>query len=98
MRKLFQMILGIRNDVHQYRCTNFFVQKLITLEHEIMADLTELRHKVEENTSVIESAIDLLNGLKAKLEGCTSQAEIDDLKKSIEDETAKLAEAVAKNT
>lgn len=61
-----------------------------------MADLSDLKQMVAANADVIESAIVLLNGLKEKLGSCTSQADIDDLKATLEAETNKLAEAVHK--
>ena len=66
-----------------------------------MAELDDLKAAVAKNTDVTESAIVLLNGLKAKLDAAIASgdpAALKDLSAQLGAETGKLADAVAANT
>lgn len=75
--------------------------QLMLIGDKIMTALTDLRDKVEANTTVIESAIALIQGLKTKLDEAIASgdpAQIQALSDSLGAETQKLADAVAANT
>ncbi len=70
------------------------------LEH-IMAELDDLKAAVARETEVDESAIILLNGLKAKLDAAIAAgdpAALKALSDSLGTESQKLADAVSANT
>lgn len=65
----------------------------------VMADLTKLTADVAAEVTVDESAIALLQGLKAQLDAAgTDPVALAALSQSLEDEQAKLAAAVVANT
>lgn len=65
----------------------------------IMADLTQLETEVSENLTVTQSAITLLNGLKAALDAAgTDPAKLKALSDSLSSQTDSLAAAVSANT
>jgi chromosome segregation ATPase len=65
----------------------------------IMALIDDLTAQVEENNNVIESAITLIQNIKAKLdEAGTDPAKLQALKDALSTQDAKLAAAVASNT
>lgn len=64
-----------------------------------MADLTQLTQDVQNNATVIGSAITLLQGLKEKLDAAgTDATKLAELSASLEAQTNSLASAVAANT
>lgn len=70
-----------------------------------MADLSALKADVEEETTVVQSVVTLLDGLsaavadlKTKVESPEAQKAIDDLDASVRSNRQALADAVAKNT
>ena len=64
-----------------------------------MADLTQLTADVAANNDAVQSAITLLNGLKAALDAAgTDPAALKDLSDKIEASTAALSAAVVANT
>jgi len=64
-----------------------------------MADLTDITREVEENTSVTQSAVTLLNGLKAALDAAgTDPVALKALSDSLSANSDALAAAVAANT
>ena len=68
-------------------------------ETNIMALLDKLTADVTANGSVIDSAIVLLNGLKAKLDACgTDPVKLAELSASLGTQTSALSTAVAANT
>lgn len=68
-------------------------------EHDIMEDLTDIKAAIEENTSVDQSAIALLEDLADRLDAAQDDpAAIADLAASIRTSSADLAAAVAANT
>lgn len=74
---------------------------LITQGKNIMTTLQELAVQVAANTTVTESAITLIGGLKAKLDAAIASndpAELQALSDSLTAETAKLSAAVEANT
>ena len=72
---------------------------IVTKENIIMADTTDLEAKVAANTDVVESAITLLNGLKAALDQAgTDPVKLAALSATLADEDGKLAAAIAANT
>ncbi len=74
--------------------------KLQTIKlNQIMANLSELTAKVEENKNVIESAILLIQNIKAALDAAkTDEVALKALSDALGEETTKLAEAVVANT
>lgn len=65
----------------------------------IMADLTELTAEVAETKTVSESAITLLNGLKAQLDAAgTDPVKLKELSDSLDANSKALAAAVEANT
>lgn len=86
-RRVFAMLRALSN-------------RLTALEATIMSALENLRAQVEANTTVTESAITLLNGLKAKLDDAIASgdpAAIQALSDSLGAETQRLADAVQAN-
>jgi hypothetical protein len=86
---------------------NFFkqeppdLQALTTQGNKIMNILQDLSAKVAANTTVTESAIALITGLKIKLDDAIASedpAKLQALSDSLDAETAKLAAAIAANT
>lgn len=76
-----------------------FLLFLIKQNFKIMADLTELTAQVEKNTTVVESAIALITGLKAELDAAgTDPVALKALSDKLGSETDALAAAVAANT
>lgn len=72
---------------------------IINKLQKIMADLTTLETEVQENSSVIGSAITLLNGLKAQLDAAGTDAEkLKALSDQLDSQSNALASAVAANT
>ena len=72
---------------------------IIQNQHKIMADLTELTAAVQRDTEVDQSAITLLNGLKALLDAAgTDPVKLKELSDKIGTSTQALADAVAANT
>lgn len=66
-----------------------------------MSALDTLRTEVEENTTVINSAVTLINGLKAKLDAAIASgdpAQLEALSASLDSSSNALAAAVAANT
>lgn len=64
-----------------------------------MADLTKLQEEVQENGTVIGSAITLLNGLKAQLDAAGTDPEaLKALSDQLDSQSNALAAAVAANT
>jgi uncharacterized protein YfcZ (UPF0381/DUF406 family) len=75
------------------------LQKLLTNQHKIMADLTQLTAAVEAEGTVVQSAITLLQGLKAALDAAgTDPAALAALSASLGTQTQSLSDAVAANT
>jgi hypothetical protein len=69
------------------------------VETTVMADLTQLQNDVAAETTVEQSAIALLGGLKAALDAAgTDPTKLAALSSTIESNTAALAAAVAANT
>jgi outer membrane murein-binding lipoprotein Lpp len=65
------------------------------------ARLDELTAKVTANSAVVDSAVELLNGLKERLDAAIASgdpAELEALSASLGADTAELAAAVAANT
>jgi outer membrane murein-binding lipoprotein Lpp len=65
------------------------------------ARIDELAAKVAANTVVVDSAVELLNGLKERLDAAIASgdpAELEALSASLGADTAELAAAVAANT
>lgn len=76
-------------------------QLLINQGKKIMSILDDLRAQVEQNVTVTESAIALINGLTAKLDAAIASGNMDEvaaLSAQLNAETQKLAEAVTANT
>lgn len=68
-------------------------------EANIMALLDKLTADVAANGSVIDSAVVLLNGLKAKLDACgTDPVKLAELSASLDTQTSALSAAVTANT
>jgi ABC-type transporter Mla subunit MlaD len=66
---------------------------------QIMADLESLTAQVEQNNTVIGSALALINGFAAQLAAAgTDPAKLQALQDSLKAQDDQLAEAVAKNT
>lgn len=75
------------------------LSEVINKLNSIMADLTQLIQDVQNNASVIESAITLLQGLKEKLDAAgTDATKLAELSASLESQTNSLAAAIAANT
>lgn len=63
------------------------------------ADLTELQTQVEQNTSVTQSAVALLDGLKAQLDAAgTDPAALSALSAALGSNSQSLADALTRNT
>jgi len=72
---------------------------LAQMENRIMAALDDLTAEVEENTSVVASAVTLLKGLKEKLDAAgTDPVKLKALSNQLDTQNKALAEAVAANT
>lgn len=87
--------------VHFDNDTEIFKQLLLILKNQkkMANDLTVLTAAVEKNGSVIESAVTLLNGLKAQLDAAgTDPVALKALSDQLGTETDSLAAAVAANT
>jgi putative N-acetylmannosamine-6-phosphate epimerase len=70
-----------------------------TKEDHIMADLTQLEARVKANTSVVESAKALINGMAQQLKAAQNDpAQIQSLIDQLEGSDAALAAAVIANT
>lgn len=64
-----------------------------------MAKIDEVLVEVEEQTTVIDSAITLLKNIKALLDAAgTDPAKLDEIKNALDTNTKKLADAVVANT
>lgn len=77
------------------------LQRLTKMEKKLMAELDDLKAAVAKETEVDESAIVLLQGLKAKLDAAIAAgdpAALKALSDSLGTESQKLADAVAANT
>lgn len=75
--------------------------RLTQLEKHIMSALDNLRAQVERNTSVTDSAITLLQGLKSQLDAAIASgdpAAVQAVADTLGSETDKLAAAVTANT
>ncbi len=71
----------------------------IQKEHLIMADLTQLQTEVANNTTVEESAVALIQGLKAQLDAAgTDPVALKALSDQLASNDTALAAAVAANT
>lgn len=74
------------------------------MERNMATDLSDIRTKVQANSTVVGSAVTLLTGLKAQLDElavldpATLQTEIKKLAEELGADTQKLAAAVAANT
>lgn len=76
-------------------------KRLMQLETRLMSALDNLRAQVERNTSVTDSAITLLQGLKAQLDNAIASgdpAAVQAVADNLGAETDKLAAAVTANT
>lgn len=72
---------------------------LAQMENRIMAALDDLQAEVEENSTVIGSAVALLKGLKEKLDAAgTDPVKLKALSDQLDAQNKALAEAVAANT
>lgn len=72
---------------------------LVKQGEKIMADLTQLQADVAAETTVTQSAITLLQGLKQQLEAAgTDPQKLADLSASIEANTKALSDAITSNT
>lgn len=75
------------------------LQQLNIKENKIMADLSGIVAKVSEMTTVVDSAVALMDELKVALDAAKNDpVEIQAIIDSIEAEKAKLADAVVRNT
>lgn len=75
------------------------LNQLLTNQVKIMTDLTDLTREVSETKTVQESAVALLQGLKAKLDAAgTDPVALKALSDSLNDSTESLAAAVSENT
>jgi hypothetical protein len=63
-----------------------------------MAQLDELKREVQENNSVLRSAITLIEGLSAKLKEVQTPEDLTEVINSLDGQTNALAAAVAANT
>ena len=78
---------------------NSKLDQLLKGQQTEMADLSKLQADVTQNQSVVDSAVTLLQGLKAALDAAgTDPAALAALSSSLETQTAALAAAVAANT
>jgi hypothetical protein len=65
----------------------------------IMADLTRLTQEVAENTTVIESAVTLIEGLAQQIrDNIADQAKLEELADQLDSEANALAAKIAENT
>ena len=72
---------------------------IISKQDQTMADLTQLTTDVQNNATVIGSAVTLLQGLKQQLDAAgTDATKLAALSSSLEAQTQSLADAVAANT
>jgi len=96
MHELENRIQGIESRLDVVLNALFHV---LLLEYHIMDMLDDLTAKVENNGSVIDSAIVLLRGLKSKLDACgTDPVKLAALSASLGQKTTALADAVVANT
>ena len=87
-------------DRIEHKCDHLLVQ-LSQEENLLMASLDDVQADVTAQTSVVESAVVLLQGLSGQLAAALASgdpAKIQALKDGIDRNTAALAQAVAKNT
>lgn len=82
-----------------YAKQDLVLRALHNLRREIMSTLDDLAAQVSRSTSVSESAVTLLKGLKAKLDAAgTDPVKLAELSAALSTETDKLAAAVTENT
>lgn len=78
------------------------IRNFLTMESRIMSKLDDIKAAVEAETTVINSAVTLLQGLKAKLDEAIANgldpAEVQAISDEIGAHTQALADAVAANT
>lgn len=88
------LVITIKSDI-----ATESLARIETQLTQVMALLTDLEAQVARNTEVDESAVLLLQGLKAKLdEAGTDPVKLKELSDSLGSSTDKLAAAVAANT
>lgn len=69
------------------------------LERKVMADLTRITEEVEENTTVVASAVALIKGLRDEIAAAgTDPQKLADLVNKLDTQNRDLADAVAANT
>lgn len=94
--------LFLHNDSHEFNELKNLVLNLTTKANTMSASLDALTAEVARNTSVDQSAIALLNGLKAKLDELIAAGNNDPALQSLADSLGTssndLAAAVAANT
>lgn len=98
----------MRVDLYHHSLRNLDVQELKSLvseliakEAEVAGELAALQAQVAQNTTVIESAITLIQGIKAALDAAIASGNpqaLTDLSATLGAEDQKLADAVAANT
>lgn len=75
--------------------------KLVKKVNKLMATMNELRAAVERNTSVDDSVLAMLEGISQQLKDAQAQndpAAFDEIIRQLDANTAKMTEAVSKNT
>lgn len=80
---------------------DFLCAEFKSFERKLMASLADLKAAVAEQTTVVQSAVTLLNGIHAKLEEALAQndpAAIQEVLDDIKADTDALSSAVAANT
>jgi chromosome segregation ATPase len=92
---LIELVNGIRNR-HDRFLQAIGDLKPILESH--MAQLDELKREVQENNSVLRSAITLIEGLSAKLKEVQTPEDLTEVINSLDGQTNALAAAVAANT
>jgi len=77
------------------------IDNIIQQEAEQVADLTQIQNDVAANGDVVQSAVTLLQGLKAQLDEAIASndpAALAELSAALEQQTQSLADAVTANT
>lgn len=98
----------MRLEIHVYHHLDFepssavgILQAILDLKVTIMSALSDLQAEVAQNSSVVDSAITLLQGLKAKLDEAIASgdpAALTALSAELDAKTNALAAAVQENT
>jgi uncharacterized membrane protein (Fun14 family) len=94
-----------KHDIEMIHCQlveiKFLVLRSLGQENVMQVDMDRLREDVQKQTSVSQSAVELITGLAARIRDAVAtddSAALQDLANQVEAQTASLARAITENT